>query len=408
MGESMSAMTEARDASIPGWDEFAEAVRALPARLLAKLPDSLTHDPQVRQEVARLALEGVASCALGALAADPERPVFVAAIGQLLNVGQPNCDTVYRSADISPDGVYRLRGLRGSLRMFNVAQSPPIPGEPGFKPEPAPRPAHDFNALEVDDQGRFDVIISRERPTAYAGDWWKLEPTTSKLLLRMVSSDWSQEQNPTLAIERLDVPAPRPRVPAARLEAALRVLPAQLNFLTGLLVDHVEQLKREGYVNKLKVFDVHEMGGLIGQFYYEGPYDLADDEALIVETTVPNQCHYRSLILTNGIYETTDWTNNHSSLNDAQAPADADGVLRIVVSAKDPGVPNWLDTAGHPQGLIQGRWFGCDTTPIPSVRKVALSDVRRSLPAETPTISPEAREQVVRERRRAFQERPLW
>jgi hypothetical protein len=404
----MSASIANPNTVIPGWAEFAESVSALPARLLAKLPDSLQNDPQVRQEVARLALEGVASCALSTLSADPDHPVFVAAIGQVLNVGQPNCDTVYRSADISPDGVYRLRGMRGTLRMFNIAQSPPSPGEPGFKPGPAPRPAHDFNELKVDDKGRFDVIISRARPGGYTGDWWKLEPTTTKLLLRMVSADWPREQSPTISIERLDIPAPRPRVPAAKLEAALRVLPAQLNFLTGLLVDHVEQLKREGYVNRLKVFDVHSIGGLIGQFYYEGPYELADDEALIVEATVPKQCHYRSLILTNGIYETTDWTNNHSSLNDAQAPMDADGVLRIVVSAKDPGVPNWLDTAGHPQGLIQGRWFGCDTTPIPSVQKVALADVSKFLPPETPKISPEDRERVIRERRMAFHERPLW
>jgi hypothetical protein len=404
----MSASTAAQDTTIAGWAEFVESVRALPGRLLTKLPEAQRNDPQVQQEAARLALEGLASCAIHALAADPEHPVFVTTLGQVLNVGQPNCDTIYRSAEIAPEGTYRLRGVRGTLRMFNVSQSPPSPGEPGFRPGPAPRPAHDFNALEVDGGGRFDVILSRERPAGYTGDWWKLEPTTTKLLLRMVSADWSREQDPTLSIERLDAPAPRPRVPGARLEAALRLLSTQLTFLTTLFVDHVEQLRREGYVNKLKIIDLPDLGLLQGQFYYEGPYDLADDEALIVETTVPKQCHYRSLILTNGIYETTDWINNHSSLNDAQAPADADGVLRIVVSAKDPGVPNWLDTAGHPQGLIQGRWFGYDSTPIPSVQKVALADVRKHLPPETPTLPPEERERILRERRRAFQERPLW
>jgi hypothetical protein len=404
----MSASNAAEDTTVAGWAEFVESVRALPGRLLAKLPEAQRNDPQVQQEAARLALEGLASCTIHALAADPEHPVFATALGQVLNIGQPNCDTVYRSAEIAPGGTYRLRGVRGTLRMFNVSQSPPSPGEPGFKAGPAPRPAHDFNALEADGDGRFDVILSPERPAGYAGDWWKLEPTTTKLLLRMVSADWSRERDPTLSIERLDVPTPRPRVPAARLEAALRLLPTQLTFLTTLLVDHVEQLRREGYVNKLKVFDMTDLGLLEGQFYYEGPYELADDEALIVEATVPKQCHYRSLILTNGIYETTDWYNNHSSLNDAQAPVDADGVLRIVVSAKDPRVPNWLDTAGHSQGLIQGRWFGCDSTPVPSVRKVALTDVRKHLPPETPAVTPEERERIVRERRTALQERPLW
>jgi hypothetical protein len=175
-----------------------------------------------------------------------------------------------------------------------------------------------------------------------------------------------------------------------------------------MFVDHVEKLRREGYTNKLKILDVSQIGGLAGQFYYEGPYELSDDEALIIETKMPAVCPYRSLILTNEIYETTDWYNNHSSLNGSQAQPDADGVLRIVVSAKDPGVPNWLDTAGHSRGLIQGRWTDCDSQPMPSIRKLPFAEVRAALPAGTPTISPEQRERVLRERRAAYQQRPLW
>ena len=78
------------------------------------------------------------------------------------------------------------------------------------------------------------------------------------------------------------------------------------------------------------------------------------------------------------------------------------------MSAVDPGVPNWLDTAGHPQGLIQGRWFECDSPPLPSVRKVTLADLLEHLPAETQTISPDEREWLIRERRAALQQRPLW
>jgi hypothetical protein len=376
--------------------------------MLAKLPPQMSADLQIQQEVGRLALEALASSALSVLAGDPEHPAFVAQIGQVLNVGQPNADTIYRVAEIAPDGVYRLRGRRGSLRMFNISQSPASPWEPGFRPEGGPRTAHDFNALQVDGEGRFDVILSPERPEGHTGDWWKLEPTTNKLLLRMVSADWRGEEDPTLSIERLDRPAPRPRPAAAELEARLRRLGPATDFIAALFVEHVAALRREGYVNRLKVLDVSKIGGLKGQFYYEGAYDLADDEALIVETTVPARCAYRSLILTNDLYETTDWYNNQASLNDAQSEPDADGVLRIVVCTKDPGVPNWLDTAGHPTGLIQGRWFDCDSEPVPSVRKVALAELRQALPAETPSITPEARDAVLRERRAALQQRPLW
>src|SRR3546814_4447125 len=75
---------------------------------------------------------------------------------------------------------------------------------------------------------------------------------------------------------------------------------------------------------------------------------LGPDEALIVEAEVPTQCGYASLILTNDIYGTTDWYNNQASLNNAQWRVAGDGILRVVVSAKDPGVPNWLDTSCSP------------------------------------------------------------
>jgi hypothetical protein len=395
-------------ASIAGWGEFIENLRTLPERMLAKLPEHQRGDPQVQQEVGRLALEAMACSALDALGGDADHPAFLSQIGQVVNVGQPNADTIYRLARVSPAGVYRLRGLRGTLRMFDIAQSPPSPGEPGFKPERGSRVSHNCNALQVDQHGRFDVILSAERPAGHAGDWWKLEPTTNKLLMRMVSSDWGKEQSPTIAIERLNAPANRPRPAAGELEARLRQLPTAISFIGLLFVDHVEVLRRDGYINKLKVFDISKGGGLAGQFYYEGAYELLDDEALIVEATAPARCLYRSLILTNGLYETTDWYNNHSSLNDSQAPVDSDGVLRIVVSSRDPGVPNWLDTAGYRQGLVQGRWAECDSQPIPSVRKVALADLRKHLPPDVPTVSPAERERIVRERRAALQQRPLW
>ena len=395
--------------TIAGWNELIETLRHLPARMLARLPEDQRRDPQVQQEVGRLALEALTSSALGALGADPDHPTAMPQIGQILNVGQPNADTAYRIVRISPDGIYRLRGRRGTLRMFNASQSPPSPGDPDFRPgEGSPRTAHDFNALPVDGNGSFDVILSRQRPAGYQGEWWRLEAKTNKLLLRMVSADWLREQHPTLSVERLDVPVTRPRPTGRDLETQLRHLPAAIEFIALLFVDHVEKLRAEGYINRLKVIDMSKIGGLTGQFYYEGTYDLQDDEALIIESKLPSKCLYRSLILTNGLYETTDWYNNHSSLNDAQSRADSDRVLRVVISAKDPGIPNWLDTAGYARGLVQGRWFDCDSQPLPSMQKVALADLRRHLPGDTPTVLPEERERIIRERRAALQQRPLW
>ena len=67
-----------------------------------------------------------------------------------------------------------------------------------------------------------------------------------------------------------------------------------------------------------------------------------------------------------------------------------------------------MDTAGHPRGIIQGRWTGCDSQPIPEVRKVKVADVARLLPRDTPRVTPEQRQASIRERRRALLERPYW
>jgi hypothetical protein len=394
---------------VPGWNDFLDGLRGLPDRILARLPPGQRDDPQIRQEVGRLALSAVAAATLDALASDPDHPVFLPQINNYITIGQPNADTGYRSAKIAPGGIYRLRGRRGSLNQSRIA-------EVGPRPKPVeggvnlgkPRPVHDLNTLNVDAEGHYDVILSATRPEGYRGDWWPLDPTSNMLLVRMVDSDWGNEVEPTLSIERLDIPAPRHRPSAAILESNLRSIPGSAGFIAPLLVDRPQKLREEGYVNKLKDVDFSQMGGLAGQAYYEGTFELKDDEALIVETQLPERCSYRSLILTDEIYETIDWYNNPSSLNGAQAQADKDGVLRIVVSAHDPGVRNWLDTAGYPTGVIQGRWMECTSKPIPTIRKVALADLKKSLPAASSTITVQERDQQIRGRRAALQQRPLW
>jgi hypothetical protein len=191
------------------------------------------------------------------------------------------------------------------------------------------------------------------------------------------------------------------------LQARLKRLSDYANFIGPLLVSDPTDLKAAGIVNRL-VPKTLNRGFLPRQYYYHGAYDLNNDEALLIEVKVPAQCRYWSIILTNHLYVTTDWSNNQSSLNDSQAELDKDGVLRLVVSARDPGVPNWIATAGYPEGLVQGRWFGCGTAPIPRVRKLPLVEIRGAIPSDTPLVSPAERERLVRARRSALQQRPMW
>src|SRR5438270_13376918 len=59
---------------VPGWEAFVENLRTLPSRMLAKLPEDQRNDPQVQQEVARLALESLATSTLTAIGGDGDHP----------------------------------------------------------------------------------------------------------------------------------------------------------------------------------------------------------------------------------------------------------------------------------------------------------------------------------------------
>jgi hypothetical protein len=266
----------------------------------------------------------------------------------------------------------------------------------------------DFDAVALDANGHFEVVISPERPDGYAGEWRALDPSCEKFMIRIVGCDWGVEREPRFGIARLDVDDPKGRPSAETLHHNFDEIAGITAVCALAFPTHVQELRDEGYLNTLKIFDVSQMSGLAGQFYYEGAYELADDEALITEVKVPAKSRYWSIILTNDLYETTDWYNNQSSLNDTQAVVDGDGVFRTVIAARDPGVHNWLDTAGYASGAIQGRWFEASEKPMPIIKKVKLADVAHHLPEDTKFVTREDRALALRNRRLAAQMRIIW
>ena len=403
----MNYVTEAAPATgLLSWEDFIDQLRPLGAALRGRLPASLREDPQTLQESHRLLLSGLVRAITDAIIGDRRHPIFVPELHIAQNLFQPNADTIYKTAMIDGSGSYRIRGNRGTVRMFVLAQLGPDTLRTG-KPSPALATC-DFDDLTRDADGNFDVVISRERPLGHDGDWWPLHEAAEKFMLRIVGCAWGDEREPSFGIDRLDVPPAKGRISAAELSARLAEIPLIAGNCACFFPDHVEQLREQGHLNSLKVVDFSNMTGLNRQSYYEGAYELAEDEALLVEVKIPEKVGYWSLILTNEIYETTDWYNNQSSLNDTQAQLDPDGVFRAVISARDPGIPNWLDTSGYPRGAIQGRWFDSDERPTPTIRKLNLSEVRAALPPDTPEVTPAEREADLRRRRIDAQKRTIW
>ena len=121
----------------------------------------------------------------------------------------------------------------------------------------------------------------------------------------------------------------------------------------------------------------------------------------------------RSIHLVFGAEHTSGWAAivseyRLSSINGATGKPSSDGKLRAVVSLEDPGVPNWLDTAGFTEGTLWGRWYGCDSTPLAMIKRVPIAKVRDFLPADTPQIKPDQRAKKLRERVSAAQRRRRW
>ena len=388
------------------WEKLIGGLRPLGDAMRARVPERLRGNPQVMAEAMRLLLAGVARASSDALVGDRRHPLFVPELNIAQNIFQPNADTIYKSCLIEPGGSYVIGGDRGTTRMMILAQMGPDTLRTG-KHHPVLGQG-DFDTLARDADGRFELAISPERPEGHTGDWWRLEPGCEKLMIRIVSCDWGVEREPRFGIARLDVDEAKGRVPAAELHRAFAEMPGIAAVCALAFPTHVEDLREQGFLNALKVFDVSQMSGLQGQSYYEGAYELADDEALISEVRIPERYRYWSIILTNDLYETTDWVNNQSSLNDTQGVVDDDGVFRTVISARDPGVHNWLDTSGYRSGAVQGRWFGASATPNPTLRKVKLSEVLAELPAATRRITLAERATALRARRLAAQQRVIW
>lgn len=388
------------------WGDFASKLPPLGQQLIERIPTRLRDNPQIQQQAYRLLMMATSRTVNDALVGDRQYPMFVPELNLALNIYQPNADTVYKSALIEAGGVYQISGNRGSILFAKLGQLGPDMIRTGVAS--APISYLDLDTLKIDSQGRYSVIVSNQRPEGYQGDWWQLDNKAEKVMLRQISYNWAAEVDTTIAIDRLDTPAARPPLRAQQMNDNLQELPSMILNAAIFFVDHVEALREQGYLNKLKVYDLSNMAGLENQSYYEGGYEIGEDEALVVEVKLPKVCKYWSLILTNDLYQTTDWANNHSSLNGGQATVDADGYFRAVISAKDPGVVNWLDTAGFLSGAIQGRWLECSGAPMPTVTKMAMDKVKNYLPVGTAAISTEQRETVIRERRVAYQLRRLW
>ncbi len=244
------------------------------------------------------------------------------------------------------------------------------------------------------------------------------------LTLRELFHDWEHEDALDLELVSLDEDG-APPVPfdaahaAAQLRRMATIVEHQMKFWNEfyavVLETHADMngdgkrfMPRNDF-NAPNAATLATGGGQSTNVYAGGVYELADDEALVVEIHVPVPPLYQGFHLANLWGESLDYANHQSSLNGFQTVWDDAGQssARYVVAQRDPGVANWLDTTGLPVGFMTFRWTYAEVpgeSPTVSVAKVAFDDVARMV-AGTSGVSVEQRRHAIAMRRAHVQRR---
>jgi hypothetical protein len=167
----------------------------------------------------------------------------------------------------------------------------------------------------------------------------------------------------------------------------------------------IEEMGRNAGLNAFRDPNARtDMGGAAENVSQWGSWELADDEALVIEV-VPPSARYWSLAMGDQWWESLDYAGHQTSLNGHQAVLDADGAFRAVVAHRDPGVANWLDTVGNRRGPMIFRWLSAEHLPPVTTRVVPFDELDTALPAGTARVTAGQRAAVVAARRAAVSRR---
>ena len=97
---------------------------------------------------------------------------------------------------------------------------------------------------------------------------------------------------------------------------------------------------------------------------------------LVIRAPRIPECQSWNFQLNNWWMESLDYRHHTIHVNKHSAQYDADGGVRVHVAHRDPGLPNWIDTAGHRTGTMCWRWIGAREHPLLDARVKKLVATR--------------------------------
>jgi hypothetical protein len=284
--------------------------------------------------------------------------------------GVDNPDQLYQWARISADYDYRLSGSRGTVSYIGIGVYGGSAGGGGRRTI-----AHrNVFELEASPGGGVDVVLS-SRP--HPGNWIRLEPGTSTIIVRQTRNDIDGEVLADLKLERIDAPPLPPPLASLQVTKGLERAARQILGTISVFADLADRWRASP--NVLHPSDTRMAEQSFGDpdIYYVGGYwKLAPDEALVIDLEPP-ECVYWGFLLCNYWTESLEYRYRPVSTNKHRAVRHRDGRVRIVIAHVDPRLPdvNWMDTEGHAEGTMTLRWLLAEATPVPVPNVVKHRDL---------------------------------
>jgi hypothetical protein len=300
------------------------------------------------------------------LSSDPARPTLINTQYSPWNWGHSNPDTLYLSARIDDVHDYRVFGTLGSVSQTTF-------GVYTGKDDQGTSVKVNADDLDVGDDGTFEIFFGREQR---GPNWFELPRGADSFCSYQTYGDWDREVKGTIRIECVgDVPPATPPTLGASVDAFDAHLDASRELFT-MWVKDIPSRVFGALPKNVAIPPMQPPSAMAGAWFVPVAWELAEDQALVIDYQIPDGSPYVGICLTDRWSAMIDIESRQTSLNLGQSEI-TDGHVRILLSTKDFGVPNWLDARGYRGGVATWRATTPTQPTAPVVTVIGTDEIDR-------------------------------